>query len=382
MFRKSTGFVFIAMVLLGLFWGGLKAWSFIVLSGYKPVPIKPGIIDLVAVQRGAGYTIRISNATAHLVEAPVASSVDGAGAPAFDAPTEGERTDFDVKGRLPMREALKSLQGDAEALGELVMAVNKSKPDDLPPVQVVWKAEDLRKAIAGDAILVGKLEHDLNTKLDGSPLDTLNVNAILNGIVIDSPVTVKVPIEGSTKEIVCRIREPYKTLFAGSIEKMINDRFNPSADTMIGFYREKANILIKGGRKEDVASSLGSRVAPEKLQSWAQAPERILANMTVLVTENQITSATLGATTGPNRSIMYDVTLRMSEDGRMRLWKYSHENPGFQLLLTVDGVAISAPLISNELAEFEIKLTGIQSIELVEDAVNTINQLAAGKKGK
>ena len=374
MFRKSTGFVFASLVVLGLVWGCIKAWSCVSLASYKPIPIKPGEINLVAVKRGAGYRIIVSNGTAHLVELT--------GDAAFDAPDTTQDADTQDKGRLPMKEALLALQGDAEALGEFVMAVNKSKPDDLPPVQVVWKAEDLLKALTGDAILASKLEHDLNTKLDGAPLDTFSLNAILNGIVIDSPVTVQVPIEGSSKPIVCRIREPYKTLFAGSIEKMIDDRFNPTKEAMIGFYREKANQTLKEGRKENVSESLRSRIDHEKLQSWAVGPERILANMTVLISESQMTNATMSTFSGPEPSILSNVTLKLTEDGRMRLWKYSHENPGFQLLLTVNGIAIAAPRITTELAASEVKLTGIPSKELVEDAVSAINLSAAGKKGK
>lgn len=373
MFRKSGGFVIGAAVVLGLAWGGLKLWSEVNLSGYKPVPVKPGEINLVAVRRSAGYKIIVSNGTAHLAEL--------SGNTAFDAPDTNEQAAAQNTPHLPIKETLKALQGDAKALGEMVMAVNDSKPDDFPSVFVVWTAEDIEKALNSDAELRKKLEHDLNTKLDGSPLETFNLDAILNGIVIDSPVTVKVPIEGKEQEIVCRIQEPYKTLFAGSVQKMIDEKFNPTTAAMLGFYRDKANEVLNTGRKEDVAGSLKARTSRDKLQTWATRPERILANMTVLISDNQMEGARFDSYPGPNRSILSDVTLKLTDDGRKRLWKYSHDNLGFQLLLTVNGVAIAAPKITTELAESEVKLTRIPSKELVEEAVNSINKLASGKKG-
>ena len=361
------------MLIAGI-WGGIKAWSILSLSGFKPTPVLPGEINLVAVEKGAGYRIIVSNGTAHLVEV--------SGDASFDAPDDNERADTQDAGRLPMREALKALQGDTDALGTLVMEVNKAKPDDLPPVQILWKSEDILKALDGDVNLRAKLEHDLNTKLNGDPLDTFNLDAVLNGIVIDSPVKVRVPLETETKELVCRIREPYKTLFAGSVQKMIDDRFNPTREAMIGFYRDRANTLIKEKRQENVEGSLRSRIDPKKLQSWAVGPEKILSNMTVLINENHMTGATADSYPGPDRSILSNVVIRLTDEGRMRLWKYSHDNPGFQLLLTMNGIAIAAPRIKTELAESEVMLTRVPSKELVQDAVDSINRLASGKKGK
>jgi hypothetical protein len=76
------------------------------------------------------------------------------------------------------------------------------------------------------------------------------------------------------------------------------------------------------------------------------------------------------------------LTLRLTEDGRMRLWKYSHDHPGFQLLLTVDGVAIAAPRISTELVEPQVTLTQVRSETLVQDATDLIQSLTQGNAQK
>ncbi len=357
---------------MALTWLVLWLYPRIRLNGYEPLPVKPGNIDLVAIRRESGYKIIVSNGIAHLVEIQGQSE-------AFDAPDESAQTQDAA--RLPIRETLKAMQGDLEALGRLVMSVNKIKDEDLPAKKVIWTSEDITKALNGDQTLKSKLEKDLNTRIDGVPLDSVSLEAILNGIVVDSPVSIKVPMEGSTKTVVCRIQEPYKTVFAGSIERKINERFNITEAALLGFYRDEANkILTNKSRKEDVASNLRSLISSEALQQKAVGPERILANTRVLINESLMAGASFVPFEGPNRSVLCNITLKLKDDGRMRLWKYSHENPGFQLLLTVDGVAIAAPVIKTELAESEIQLTRVPSKELVEDAVGFINKTATGKK--
>lgn len=352
-------------------WGGLWAYPKIMIGSYKLKSVKPGKINLLAVPVTSGYRIIVSNGIAHLVEIQ--------GDPAkFDAPDDpGGMADA---ARLPIRETLQALQGDTNALGKMVMSVNKMSEDDLPNVRIVWKAEDVQKALDGDVALRDKLERDLNTKLDGSPLDTLNLQAILSGIVLDEPVDVQVPVSGKMETLRCRVLEPYKSLFAGAVEKKINERFNISHEALIGFYRDAANKIYNGGRKEDVASSLKARIVPNALKQKAAAPEKILANMTVLVNEDQMSGASYVTFHGPNRSILCNVTLRLTDEGKNQLWKYSHENPGFQLLLTVDGVAIAAPRIKTELADNSVNLTRVPSTDQVDDAVSVINKTASGSK--
>lgn len=373
LFRRSTGFVLAGIATIAVVWLGIKGFTNLSLKDFKLNRIEPGEINLLAVEQGAGYRIIVSNGTAHLVEASDDSKFES---------SEDNKFDSQEAGRLPIRETLKCLQGDADALGKMVMSVNKMKQDDLPTVMTIWTAENLQKALDGDSALVSKLEKDLNTKLDGTPLESVSLNAIINGIVIDAPVTVQVPVGGKLRSIVCRVQEPYKTLFAASIEKVVDNTFNISQEKLIGNYREKANAVLQNGNKENVASSIRSHIDSKKLQEMAVGPEKIMSHLTILINESHMKGASFDSYQGPNRSILSNVRLRLSEEGRMRLWKYSHDNLGFQLLLTVNGVAISAPRITTELAESEVNLTKIPSKDQVEEAVNAINKMAEGKKAK
>ena len=84
----------------------------------------------------------------------------------------------------------------------------------------------------------------------------------------------------------------------------------------------------------------------------------------------------------------------------MQLWKYSHDNKkpgrtdnflnlfrsknraakGFQLLFIVDAIAIAAPEITSDLAERKILIKGVPSKELVENAVNLLNEAVQSRK--
>lgn len=371
--NRSTPFVAGLAAILAVGWGVYKLWPVLALKDFHPVPPMPGDVNLIAASRLTGYKIIVSNGTAHLVEITDKE--------AFDAPDTSDSSVSSDTARLPIRETLRALQGDLAALSKVVMAVNKTKEDEFPSVRVVWTAEDIEKAIKGDPSLRPKLEADLNTRLDGTPLDTLSRNAIVNGIVIDLPVRVNVPINGVQKSLVCRVQEPYKTLFAGSVEKVINTTFNITAEKLVGTYRQKAQATLDGSQqKEDVAYSLRSRIDEFKAKRLAEGPERILANINVLVNESHMTGASFDSYPGPNRSILCNVKLRLTDDGRKRLWLYSHQKPGFQLLLTVNGVAVAAPVITTELAEPEVTLVKVPSKDQVEEAVLTINKLASGNK--
>lgn len=366
---RSQGFVIGAAVVLAVAWAVMWVVPRVSLAGYNPDPVKPGTVNLIAVQREAGYRIVVSNSIAHLVELT--------GNEAFDAP-DMDRDSTQDAARLPIRETLKALAGDVDALGHLVMSVNKIREDEFPPSPAVWRAEDIQRAIDGDMGLRQSLERDLNTGLDGKPLDTVSISAIINGIVIDAPVTVVVPIEGKPTSLVCRVREPFQTLFAGAVESKINDRFNLSKEMLIGHYRELAKKELEKPAPDDVAGALKSRISPSRLKFLAEVPERILANIKALVNENQMSGATLDTYDGPNRTILSDVTLKLTKDGTMRLWKYSHDNPGFQLLLTVNGIAIAAPRITTELSGSEVVVKGVPGGEQVKEAVTFINKAAEG----
>ena len=61
---------------------------------------------------------------------------------------------------------LRAMQEDTVALGRLVVAMNDPlRKQELPPVEILWQAGDLQKAIDGDPVLREKLESDMRVFL-------------------------------------------------------------------------------------------------------------------------------------------------------------------------------------------------------------------------
>ncbi len=198
------------------------------IMGEHFTPIAPGNVNLVGINAGAGFKILVANRMAQLVEASDkfnASETDTGGA------TTGA-----IKKRVPIKEMLDALKGDETALGSFVMKVNDRDENDMwPPTRIVWTAERLTKAMNGDKVEEAKLEHDLNIKLDGTPLPILNRDSMENGIIVDYPVPVTVVIAGVPTKKIGRVQEPYKPRLMVLVEKQLVDK-QVNNDMMAGYY--------------------------------------------------------------------------------------------------------------------------------------------------
>src|SRR3954452_13074297 len=153
--KIAIGFVLI-IVALYFSYTAFGRWQ----GGSKNFPeIEPGKFALLGVKTTAGYKIIIANDIAQLVQGD--SKFEG------DMGNEGVSSDSE-KHHIPVKDMVLSLQGDTNALGNLVTAMNedlrKVQPD-IPAKPVIWEAADLQKAIGGDAKLRDKLEFDLNCHL-------------------------------------------------------------------------------------------------------------------------------------------------------------------------------------------------------------------------
>lgn len=356
------------MIVLGVsgaIYFGYRGYSIYRIKDVVLTPINPGAVSLIAVQTGSGYQIRVANQVAQLVE--VSGSIDEARA---------NREEMNAK-RLPIRELMQSLQGDTKALGKFVMSLNDFRDEDMPAVKVVWRMEDLEKAFGGDVALRKKLEQNLHVTLDGMPPNEIRLETLLNGIVINYPVEVEVTVDGKLQKMTCRVEEPFQSQFAQGVWKQIEMRFNPRREEIIGIYRDQALPIIEGkGNKQDIASAIRGRYSPERLRELAKKPHRILASASVLLNEDFILGATSKKYVGKDDEILTDVAIKLTEAGKMRLWKYSFDNQGFQLMLIVDGVAIAAPRISTELAGDTVVITRVPNEALALDAVALMNKLA------
>jgi hypothetical protein len=333
--------------------------------------VKPGRVTLLGVNTGAGFRIKVSNQIAHLV--PVGDSDFGPG-------DMSERTEGDTsteRRRVPLDDLLKSLQGDEEALERLIRTMNEDLlKADLPAEPVVWTAEDLKKAIDGDQELQKKLLRDLNVDLDGNPAEFFTRTALIDGIVIRAPLPITIPIEGQRRTLVGHVMLPFRADFAQDVEKHLRNNIDPSNDTIKGFYiLERQRLEEQAGNRQDVRRALLTRIDPEVLQQYAHAPLRVLQNASVVLNENFIEDAEWKETESFQGQKLYKIVLRLTDEGRQRMWQYSRRHAGQQLLFIADGVAIAAPRIRREISQGEVTITQVPEPTLVRDTVDLINEL-------
>lgn len=332
--------------------------------------LKPGRANLVAVSPGMGYKIIVANQIAQLAE--LKNQDFGAPDPDTNAQAEEETTN---RRRIPIREMLQALQGSESALSTVVMSLNEIKDSRLPPVRVLWSAADVRKAIEGDPALKKKLERDLNIGLDGRPPAYVDLNALENGIVLQNPVPVRVRVGSEEKTLVATVLEPYLPRLMDAVTQRYAEKPDPTPEMIKGFYLDECRkAMAKPDQLENVAESLKARTDPNRLKEYAKAPERLLSNTKVIVNESFIESASYRGYDTSNGKRLFDISIRLTDEGRKRLWQYSRGRTGFQLLFIVDGIAIAAPRITHELSQREVVISQLPDESLVKDAVQTMNQ--------
>lgn len=369
--RKSTQIAVGFGVFVALAYGGYMVITDRMIMGERFSPIAPGEVNLVGVDTGAGYQVIVANQIAQLVQ--VQGGFGG------EASESGGVTEGAIKKRVPIREMLNALRGDEKALADFVMIMNDIREDDSwPTVEVVWKAEDIRRALDGDAALAKKLVRDLNVNLDGTPLPSLRFEALENGILVDFPVPVQVNILGSSKLLIARVRLPYKPRLLRAVEAQYADNASIDRSARAGFYRAEAQLAMeKPENREDVRRSLLDRISESNTRKLADAPERLLSNARVVVNADMITGAGYDAY-DTTKGTQYKMTVSLNDEGRRRLWQYSKKRVGDQLLLTVRGIAIAAPRIQHELAQGSLTINQMEHQGLVKDAVERINRHQAG----
>ncbi len=365
----SWKFILTALAVLGLITLGMRTYSWLSLRNFELTPTKAKEVNLVAIQPGKGFRVIVANRIAQLGE--VEETEDGRGG--FGG---GDVQNAQNLRRIPVRELLGSLNTDPKDAGYLIERMNELNGPDDPVSEYQWQEEDLVKALDGDPVLRRKLEIDLQCTLDGAPIDSFSPSRIYSGISIVTKVPIKVLTGDSMVTVQALVRQPYKSRLAGVVEKELNERFNLTQDQMLNAY------LTKGAetpiQENSVANALRSRISPNRKQDLASKPERIVGSAMVLAnTEHFLSASTRSYKAGNNRDELTDLTLKMTDEGRKRLWKYSQDKvkSGFQLMFVVDGVAVAAPRITTELAESEIKITQMPDRPLAESSAEKINSL-------
>lgn len=370
----STKILIGAVVVMGLGWFGYNQITGAMILNEKFTPIKPDRVNIVGIDTSAGYYIIVANQVAQLVLGERSKN--------FEAPEHGSSGgDAEKKRRVPIRELLLSLEGDEKALARLVMSLNELSDAELPSYPVIWKAEDMRKALSGDKALRTKLEQDLNVTLEGSPTASLKVSGIQEGIVIESPVSVKVPIEGKQTVLTAIIREEFRSRFMAELDNTLSDKKELTPAMITGYYRDAAQKLLDNpDRRENVRSTLEGRIDPKRLAQLAELPERVLNSVTVIVNSSLMESATSKEYAASDGKPLFDITVKVTEEGRKRLWQYSKRHVGAQILVVWDGIAVAAPTISHELAFPEVTISQLTDPTLASDTAAAINELAKSRK--
>lgn len=382
--RSSTKIAIGFVLLAGALYGGMTFYSNWRISHFNYLPIKPGRVNIVGVDLGAGFRIVVANQMAQLRQAsPEEMTQMGPG----DAGTKDEDDSMDSdesakKSRIPIREMLGAMQGDESQLSKFVMILNNINDDSLPPERIYWAASDIEKALDGDKALRAKLERDLNVSLDGTPLPELRISSLEDGIVIKAPVPVKVQVGSQQKTLTATVLQPYKPKLMRDVEFQYEKKAQADKTMMLGYYVELSKAVLANPKtKENVAETLKDMLSPQSLATLAVGPEHVLQGATVVINDSMITDAsysTYQTTSGKS----HDLSIHLTGEGSDRLWKYSKGKVGTQLLLVADGIAIAAPRIRYELSERSLVITQMPDETLVKEAVDMINKHRGEDKPK
>jgi hypothetical protein len=349
---------------------GWQLYAGITVDSVKFEPLKPSRVNIVGINPESGYGILVANHAAQLVQGGPGKFEAGGGPENASDPVDRKR--------VPIREMLQAMQGDSEALGQVVAVMNDMQETvDWPTERIVWKDEDVRKAIAGDPVLKPKLEAALNVTLDGVPLRRISLTAYENGIIVETKVACKVQVGSEVRQMEGPLQVPFRPRLSGMIATQLKDKAYDLV-TLAGHYALQAQKVAEGGQKENVAASLERIIDPSNNAMLAEPAEQVLRSATVVVNDTMIESASYRSYTA-GRDQLSDMTIQLNEEGRKRLWQFSRRRVGSQLLLIVDGVAIAAPRIGHELAQGELQITQLPDRVLVQDAVDAINKKTGEK---
>ncbi len=328
-------------------------------------PLSPGTVDIIGLDTRAGYGVIVENRVAKLVFA---------GQDAF-GPGKMDESSLQNSGGdrkfVPIKDMLKGLRGDVAGLSYFVERLNDIKDEEGYPDAPVWKIEDIERALSGDKALQDKLVHDINVNLDGSPVDYVTKGAVYGAILIDSPVPLEVTDGDRRVKVVARIKRSFKSKLMTTVEQSLGGKVDVSKNDITSHYTIAAKAIMSGtAPKEAVASRL--RGYGKGLEALAAVPQKILDSITTVINEDQLTTAHY-TTQKTNKGTSYTLVIGLTNEGAKRLYQFSRDRIGDQLLVTVNGVAIAAPFVDYALSSGEVQVDRLEDQSLVEDAVATIN---------
>jgi len=369
--RASTKIVIGFIVILAVGYLAKTLWEKSQLQNVHYPPLLPGKVNLVGVDtKTGGYHIVVANGLAHLVQSP-----NGTFGPGDSDPNQSDSDDSGAdKKKVPLKELIQTLTGtDPQTVGRYIAVLNDMSEEDIPAKAVDWKAGDVQKAVKGDADLKKKLESDLNTHLDGTPLETFRPSTFQNGIVIHLNVPLHVGTGDGAKTVTGDVSLPFQSTLMKALEARVKDISPLDDHSLAGFYGEVGKTYLDNPtRRQDVGKALLQLTSTDNANSLAELPQKVLNSVQILANDTLITKATLSPQ-DTDRGKVFNMDVDLNDEGRKRLWQYSKDHVGDQLLLVVDGVAVAAPRIGTELAESNLSILNMPDERIAKDATDKIN---------
>lgn len=342
---------------------GYQAYAALTVDNAKFDPVVADDISLVAIESGRGFRVIVANQMAQLADGGAREKSDE-----YDAESTG---DLDNLKRLPIRELILAHSGDQKALSTLISRMNDlDKEDRLPTTRVMWRSEDVQKAIGGDATLRAKLERNLNVKLDGTPLAGLSVNAIENGIVVPVKVPVLFVANGQDRSMTAEVLQWFLPTFSQTVMNRYSSEADVTPERIAAYYLEEAKKVEK---PQDVAKSLTQMITKPN-QEWSERTGALLSATHVLMNSTYIKGLTVDERVTESGKKLLDLHLDVSDEGRRRMWQFSRKKDKFQLMLIVNGIAIAAPTVREELSGSTVTISNLPDEDFIRDAVSTIQE--------
>ena len=359
--RASTKIAIGFVALVGGGYAASKGYTQFKLRTVDMKPIEPGRFCLIAIGNGAGVKILTANRMVQVVEA--SSGFSG------DSGQDGGTESGSIKGRIPVKELLAVLGGDAGAISGLLERIEKKDDSEAPSEDApLWSANDLKKALDGDPALQKKLEADINATLDGEPMPALNTTAFYSGIRIECPVQLDIE-NASQKPLEGVSIKTYKTRFVTELYKKLESTFYDAKglqDRYNLFIKEKGDAINESPRK-----NLSALLKSAQTETRYQKAMRVASNTKVIVGQPMVESASWSEE-GADKDKTYTLKLKLTEEGANRLWKYSTEHPSDKIIVISKSVAIAAANVGTALNSRELVIKQIADRALVEEAVGLV----------
>jgi preprotein translocase subunit SecD len=151
-----------------------------------------------------------------------------------------------------------------------------------------------------------------------------------------------------------------------------------TSNSLAGYYAEISTAaLADPSRLQKVSDALAQIISPQNSASLTQLPQQVQDSISILANDSMIQSASYRpeeTTSGP----VYNMDIKLTEEGRNRLWQFSRNNVGTQLLLVTNGLPIAAVRVNDELAQTNLTIEHLPDERLVKEAVGIINSSKVG----